>query len=112
MSKDEWGKVKVYEQSESNNRAAYAKEEISTYKRPQNQYFKSGKLKKEYKTLREYSERSITHNGVWLDIDCLKNRDKIITTWVKSMNIALTFHNLDRYNNIEFLKTLTIVIVP
>ena len=89
-------KPRVSEQSESSNRASYAREDISIYERAQSQYFKSSKLKKEYKTLGEYRERSITHDGVWLDIDCLKNRDKIITTWIKSMNIALVFHNLDR----------------
>ena len=41
--------------------------------------FKASKPKKEYKTSREYRDRPISHDGVWLDLDCVRDRDKIIT---------------------------------
>ena len=40
-----------------------------------------------------------------------KDRDKTITSWVKFMKIAPTFHKIDRNNSIEFLKTLFIGII-
>lgn len=98
-------KPRVFNQSEFINRASYAREDIPIYERPLSQYFKSSKPKKEYKTLREYRERPINLDGIWLDIDYSKDKDEIISNWVKSMKIALAFHKKDRNNSIEFLKT-------
>lgn len=62
--------------------------------------------------VQENIKRSISYDGnVWLDLVCAKDKDKIITAWVKSIKIALAFYNLERNNSIEFLKTSLIWIV-
>ena len=104
-------KPSIFEQGETSNRVSYAREEIPTQERPQGQYFRINKPKKDYKTPGEYRERPINHDSVWLDLDCIKDRDKTITAWVKSMKMALAFHKIDRDNCIEFLKTSFIGIV-
>ena len=72
-------KVRVFEQGESSNRASSAREEIPTHERLQGQYFTVDKPKKEYITPGENRERPINHDGVWLDLDYVKDKDKTIT---------------------------------
>lgn len=55
------------------------------------QYFRFSKPKKEYKTLGEYKERLINHDGVWLDLDCVKDWEKIITAWLNLWKLLLHF---------------------
>lgn len=60
-------KPRVFEQGESSNRASYVREEISTYENEisESQYFRLSKRpKREYKTLEEYKERLISHEGI------------------------------------------------
>ena len=104
-------KPRDFEQGEFSNRASYAREQIPPHERLQGQYFRVNKPKKEYKTLGEYRERLINHDVVWLDFDYVKDRDKMITTQVKSMKIAFAFNKIDRNNVIEFLKPSFIRIV-